>query len=188
MTKTKSLVLAMLLPLVANAAKVTLPTPPPSQFADSEAATNGVVCAVGPGHNRFRLSIELDAATNNCVLVEFGVDANDNGTLEREEVEFVVGWDCGEWVYRDSVAGVSESAASPPGRRSLDWVLSFNPDKSPKSLLATDGSTAVFQGPAPMTFFNLAWDTVRVVRRGAGTVDESACCRAFAAPSRIILM
>ena len=48
------------------------------------------------GHNRFRLSIELDAVMNNCVLAGFFVDAKENGAQEREEVEFAVGWDSGE--------------------------------------------------------------------------------------------
>ena len=187
MTNLKLTLLAMLLPLAANAARVALPAPAPSPFADTEAATNGVVCAVDAADNRFSVSLELDAATNNCVLVEFGVDSDGSGTLERGEVEFSVGWDSGEWTYRDLVSGLCESAATASGRRRLEWTLSLNPDKSPKTLLARDGAAAVFRGAAPATFFNLAWNRVRVVRRGPGQATESASFGTSVAPMSIIV-
>ena len=187
MTNLKLTLLAMLLPLAANAARVALPAPAPSPFSDTEAATNGVVCAVDAADNRFSVSLELDAATNNCVLVEFGVDSDGSGTLERGEVEFSVGWDSGEWTYRDLVSGLCESAAAASGRRRLEWTLSLNPDKSPKTLLARDGAAAVFRGTAPATFFNLAWNRVRVVRRGPGQAAEAASFGTSVAPTFIIM-
>ena len=187
MTNLKLTFLALLLPLAANAAKVALPAPAQSPFADTEATTNGVVCAVDAADNQFRISLELDATTNNSVLVEFGVDSDGSGMLERGEVEFSVGWDCGEWAYRDLVSGFCESAAAASGRRKLEWTLSLNPDKSPRTLLARDGAAAMFSGPAPATFFNVAWDMVRVVRRGSGQAGESASCGTSVAPMRIIM-
>ena len=189
MTNLKLTLLAMLLPLAANAARVALPAPAPapSPFADTEAATNGVVCAVNAADNRFSVSLELDAATNNCVLVEFGVDSDGSGTLECGEVEFSVGWDSGEWTYRDRVSGLCESAAAASGRRRLEWTLSLNPDKSPKTLIASDGTAVVFRGAAPATFFNLAWNRARVVRRGPGQAAESASFGTSVAPMSIIV-
>ena len=187
MTNLKLTFLALLLPLAANAAKVALPAPAPSPFADTEAATNGVVCAVDAADNQFRISLELDATTNNSVLVEFGVDSDGSGTLERGEVEFSVGWDCGEWAYRDLVSGFCESAAAASGRRKLEWTLSLNPDKSPRTLIDSDGTAVVFRVAAPATSFNLAWNRARVVRRGPGQAAESASFGTSVAPMSIIV-
>ena len=94
------------------AAKVEVSSLPPSQYADTEADTNTVVCSAAVADNRFRLFLELDAMTNNCVMVEFGVDSDSNGALERNEIEFSVGWDCGEWIWRDSRGGANGYGAT----------------------------------------------------------------------------
>jgi len=147
------------------AARVVVPSLPASEYADMEAATNAVVCYTSAGDNRFRLFLELDAETNNCVLVEFGVDADSSGALERGEVEFSVGWDCGEWGWRDHRGGCAAAVGRSAGRRRLGWTLCLRPDKTARRLFAEDDGV-VFDGAVPSTFYSSEWNIARVVRRG----------------------
>ena len=128
-------------------------------------------CSASESDNRFRLFLELDAETNNCVLVEFGVDADSSGALERGEVEFSVGWDCGEWVLRDHRGGCAAAVGGSAGRRRLEWTLWLRPDKTARRLFAEDDGV-VFDGAVPSTFYSPEWSIARVVRRGP---EPSAC-------------
>ena len=148
------------------AAKVEVSSLPPSQYADTEADTNTVVCSAAVADNRFRLFLELDAMTNNCVMVEFGVDSDSNGALERNEIEFSVGWDCGEWIWRDRRSGCAAAVVRSADRRRLEWTLWLGPDKTARRLFAEDGG-AVFDGAVPPTFYSSEWTLARVVRRGS---------------------
>ena len=62
------------------AGRVVVPQLPPSPYGDTEISTNAVICDVSLADNRFSLSIELDAGTNNCLMVEFGADSNSNNS------------------------------------------------------------------------------------------------------------
>ena len=156
---------------VHASARVLVPSLPVSGHVDTEAATNAVVCSASESDNRFRLFLELDAETNNCVLVEFGVDADSSGALERGEVEFSVGWDCGEWVLRDHRGGCAAAVGRSAGRRRLEWTLWLRPDKTARRLFAEDDGV-VFDGAVPSTFYSPEWSIARVVRRGP---EPSAC-------------
>ncbi len=162
----KSIFLVFVSASVLAAARVVVPPLPAGEYDDTEAATNSVVCPATGTDNRFRLSLELDAMTNNCVIVEFGVDADSSGALERGEIEFSVGWDCGEWVWCDHLSGCGASVARSENRRRLEWVVALNQDKSAKRLLAFDNGV-VFDGVVPSTFYNTAWNMARIVRRGS---------------------
>ena len=165
-------VLCLGLALAVHAsARVLVPSLPVSEHVDTEAATNAVVCSASESDNRFRLFLELDAETNNCVLVEFGVDADSSGALERGEVEFSVGWDCGEWALRDHRGGCAAAVGRSAGRRRLEWTLWLRPDKTARRLFAEDDGV-VFDGAVPSTFYSPEWSIARVVRRGS---EPSAC-------------
>ena len=164
----KYLLIALCLGLTLTASaseRIVVPSLPVSEHVDTEAATNAVVCYASAGDNRFRLFLELDAETNNCVLVEFGVDADSSGALERGEVEFSVGWDCGEWVLRDHHGGCAAAVGRSAGRRRLGWTLCLRPDKTARRLFAEDDGV-VFDGAVPSTFYSSEWNIARVVRRG----------------------
>ena len=79
--------------------------------------------------------------------VAFGCDANGNGTVDDSEVSFAVGWDCGEWFFRDIVADVADSYAGSFGRKKLDWNLRLDQSLAPKALRANAGGAAL---PFPM--------------------------------------
>ena len=107
-------------------------------------------------------------------LRSFGADADSSGALERGEVEFSVGWDCGEWVWRDRLGGGGASAARGAGRRRLDWTVLLAPDKTARRLVAKDQWT-IFEGPVPATFHSPAWNMARIVRRGPEPELRAVC-------------
>ena len=153
------------------AAKVEVSSLPPSQYADTEADTNTVVCSAAVAVNRFRLLLELGAMTNTCGVVEFGVDSDSNGALERNEIEFSVGWDCGEWIWRDSRGGCAAAVGRSADRRRLEWTLWLGPDKTARRLFAEDDGV-MFDGAVSSTFYSPEWNLARVVRRGP---EPSVC-------------
>ena len=143
------------------------PTLPESAFADTEVETNLVFDAGTALDKKWRLSIELDASTSNCVEIAFGTDADGDGALGADERELSVAWDGGDWVLRDCVGGGSRSAAASSGRNRLDLALYL--DETRHGCRFGPGT---FQGEAEATFFNPAWDMARIVRRGVIPANE----------------
>ena len=127
----------------------------------AEAETNVVFSAGARGDNIWKLSIELESSLSNCVEVVFGTDANNDGVLGVGEGELCVGWDCGEWFWRDRRSGEVGSVEGASGSRRLDWVLRLNADRSARSIGGN-----VFSGIAAPTCFNPDWNLARVVSRG----------------------
>ncbi len=97
------------------AARVAVPSLPEPVRPLAEAETNVVFDAGAAGENLWRLVVELDASASNCVEVVLGVDANADGALGIEEGEFCVGWDCGEWFWRDRRGGARGSRRTRAG-------------------------------------------------------------------------
>ena len=128
----------------------------------AEVETN-VVFSVGmPGDNLWKLSIDLDASTSNCVEVVMGTDADEDGALGIDEGEFSIGWSCGEWFWRDRRGGGNGRVADGEGARRLDWTLRLTEEKTARSVVGN-----VFSGAVDTTCFNPAWNMIRVVSRGA---------------------
>ena len=144
--------------------------PPPSPYADTESVTNVTFCAGVPGDNFFSLSLALDASPSNNVEVAFGCDANGNGSLDDSEAAFAVGWDCGEWFFRDIAADVAGACAGSCGRRKLDWNLRLDQSLAPKALRANVGGAA-FPFPMTVTMYDPSWNVVRVTARGFGNAE-----------------
>ena len=139
---------------------------PLSAYADTEAVTNVAFNAGDSDDRLFRLSLELNATADNNVSILFGTDANENGVLDREEADTVVGWDSGSWFWRDRVTGAEAHTARTDGRRRLNWELSLNPHKAAKSVRAADADGVVFSGAIPAAMFNPDWDLMQVTARG----------------------
>ena len=66
----------------ALAARVDVPSLPPSPHADTEAVTNVAFGTGVAGDNVFALSLALDASPSNNVEAAFGCDADGNGILD----------------------------------------------------------------------------------------------------------
>lgn len=88
----------------AMSAEQTLPTPPPSEFADTESAA----VAVLPDRRKFSVAVDWLPTPSNCVQVAFGQDRNRDEDLEPEETDLVVGCDCGRWFMRDERTQVEQ--------------------------------------------------------------------------------
>ena len=85
-------------------AEQTLPTPPPSGFADTESSA----IAALPDRRKFSVSIDWLPTPSNCVQVAFGQDRNSDEDLEPEETDLVLGCDCGRWFLRDERTHVEQ--------------------------------------------------------------------------------
>ena len=164
--KALPIIMAMLLPSISLAQRITTDAPVLSSYADTEATTNVVLNAGDSDDRLFRLSLELNATADNNVSVVFGTDANANGVLDREEADAVVGWDSGSWFYQDRVSGAEAHTARTDGRRQLNWELTLNPHKAAKSIKATDANGVVFTGAIPAAMFSPDWNLMQVTARG----------------------
>jgi hypothetical protein len=147
---------------VLAAARLSVDALPEPVRPLAEAETNVVFSAGAQGDNIWKLSIELESSVSNCVEVVFGTDANNDGVLGVGEGELCVGWDCGEWFWRDRRSGGAGRTACADGMRRLDWTLRLASDKSARSV---DGN--VFSGVVAPTCFNPDWNVARIVSRGA---------------------
>ena len=146
---------------VAAASRMSVDALPEPVRPLAEVETN-VAFSVGmPGDNLWRLSIELDASTSNCVKVVIGTDADGDGALGIDEGEFSVGWSCGEWFWRDRRGGGTGRVAGAEVARRLDWTLRLAEEKTARSVVGN-----VFSGAVDPTCFNPAWNMIRVVSRG----------------------
>ena len=164
--KTAILSLAML-PFAAAAARLEPPQLPPSPFADTEASTNIAFSTGGANDRRWTFSLEIDADDAVNAQIEFGIDRNGDGALALDEGEAAVGWDCGEWFWRDKRGGESRRSAESPGRRRLEFAIYLDEQRQVRSLRGN-----VFDGGAQPTYFNPNWNMARVVVRGTNAVNE----------------
>ena len=131
--------------------------------AHAEVETNVVFSTGAATDNKWTLTIERDAATSNSVEVVFGRDANEDGALGIEEGELSIGWDCGEWFWRDRRSNAACRVEGTAPR--LDVTLYLNRDRAATSL-----ESSVFPPVVSPTCFNPDWNLARVVSRGAETI------------------
>ena len=136
-----------------------LPTP---ERPLAEVETNVVFSTGTATDNKWTLTIERDAATSNSVEVVFGCDANEDGVLGVEEGDLCVGWDCGEWFWRDRCSNAACRVEGSAQR--LDMTLYLR-DREAKSL-----ESSVFPPVVSPTCFNPDWNLARVVSRDAETI------------------
>ena len=85
----------------AFAVETTLPTPPPSAFADTESSTNIPFAGWNDLTRFMNISAEVFASLASCVQVAFGTDRSNDGDLTIDETDLVLGYDCGTWFIRD---------------------------------------------------------------------------------------
>ena len=157
------LVVAFLALSAFAGARVVVPQLPEAVRPLAEVETNVLFDAGVATDNKWTLTIERDAAASNSVEVVFGCDANEDGILGIEEGELSVGWDCGEWFWRDRRANAACCVEGTAQR--LDMTLYLNRDRAAKSL-----ASSVFPPVVSPTCFNPDWNLARVVSRGAETV------------------
>ena len=174
------IVLSLLLPVVVKAGVVSGSSLPASEYADTEVSTN--VCLVvtqelSAGDNRrfFDVSLSLVATPTNNVEIAFGVDADGDGVLGRRERDFVLGWDCGVWFWRDRRAKVETrfgEGIAGGAERTLMWRVKVDGDHLPRSFAATEGRATLATGAATAAMFSPQWNMARVVARGGVVSNE----------------
>ena len=87
--------------IIARATDITLPTPPPSSYPDSESTANVAVTNGTCRCRRVKLTLSADFTPSNGVQVAFGQDTDSDGDLAPEETHLVLGVDCGEPFVRE---------------------------------------------------------------------------------------
>ena len=158
------IVLCLGLALAVHAsARIVVPSLPEAVRPLAEVETNVVFSTGAAADNKWTLTIERDAAVSNSLEVVFGRDANEDGVLGAEEGELCVGWDCGEWFWRDRRANTTCRVVGTTQR--LDVTLYLTRDREAKSL-----ASSVFPSVVSPTCFNPDWNLARVVSRGAESV------------------
>lgn len=174
-------VILLVMPLCAVAETLYFPQPPPPERPGWEASTNAVLNLTDSGSRYFRIRMSVNGSLHNCAMLEFGVDANANGCLERNEVEMSVGWDCGEWTCRDRVNGLRSMAARQSGLRRMDFLMNVRGMDSASYLLDARDGGSLFSDISHGGLFNPSWNMVRLVTRGDSPL-ESASVRLFHEP------
>ena len=158
------IVLCLGLALAVHAfARLAVPLLPESARPLAEVETNVVFSTGAAADNKWILTIVRDAAVSNSVEVVFGRDADEDDVLGVEEGELCVGWDCGEWFWRDRRSSTACRVEGTAQR--LDMTLYLNRGREAKSL-----ASSVFPAVVSPTCFNPDWNLARVVSRGAETV------------------
>jgi len=133
----------------------------PSQFADTEVATN-VPCALDlPSLKEYRIGLGLVGTPSNNVEVALGHDADGDGVLSLDEAAISLAWDCGEW-------SVSGAWCLVPGAPEL---TTSGPDTN--GFVVAEIAVAVSNHKAkPAWLYDRSWNLVRVTRRGVDDPEE----------------
>ena len=105
--------------------RVVVPQLPPSPYDDTEISTNVTFSAGGEDLRLFSLSLAVDATPSNTLQLAFGQDVNSDGVLDWQETDFLLGWRCGAWFFRDKAAEAVALSAKEPGWRRLEWRLAL---------------------------------------------------------------
>ena len=158
--------------------RVVVPSLPEAVRPLAEVETNVVFSTGAATDNKWTLTIERDAAASNSVEVVFGCDANEDGVLGIEEGALLVGWDCGEWFWRDRRSNAACRVAGSGSR--MDWRLRLSStvtsstegsDPSVEDCRAAKSlASSVFPPVVLPTCFNPDWDLARVISRGVETL------------------
>ena len=135
-------------PLLAKVARVA--EQPPSEFADTEVVTNVAIAVRDAERTHVEASIALAASPSNSVEVSFGVDADGDGKLCFDEIDWTLGYRCGAWFCRDARTDDF-----------VEWPELQGDGRVRRSVRLRRHEV------------NPAWNVARVVRRGVVSVSES---------------
>ena len=103
-------VLAALFASPALAARVDVPSLPPSPYADMEASTNLQLRVNAAALQSLTLSVSFGSCETNEVLVAIGADGDGDGDLSLDEAALAYGCDCGAWYRADLRTGAASAA------------------------------------------------------------------------------
>ena len=132
---------------VALAARIEVPPPPVSPFADTEVTTN-ISFAAANGHVRFlELAFALDGCASNCVQVAFGHDADGDGVLGFAETDTLYGWRNGRYFAESVRDGVRVEEPADPTAASCAFAIGMrlSKDLAPLEFSATNSLGAAVE-------------------------------------------
>ena len=140
--------IAALLLIPTMARGVTVEPLPQSAYADTEVSTNMPFAVSLDSMSRLEFTLSLDVSVTNSVEASIGTDADGDGNLSLDETDYTVGCRCGVWFQRDAIADKEVEIVGGGGqRRERLFVL-----KKQK--------------------LDLAWNLVKVTRRGVAEIGE----------------
>ena len=196
----RSLFLLFLSLSALTASAVTLDVaklPAPAHFNWEVSADTALPTNRTDNFRVFRLELTFNATPSNNVQVAFGRDTlPEDGFLELEETDLIVGWDCGEWVLRpqDMRDWYTSAPASNSGPHTLTASIRVNAQGVPLSAVFTDRDGAgefTFPGltlaPFPEWLNPGLWTHLRVTARGSSATNETVRARFLPDGARIII-
>ena len=148
------------------ARQITVTQLPEPNIPLTEVETNVVFSEGRTNDNKWLFSMELNPSVTNCVEVVFGIDKDADGVLGVDEGTFCIGWDCGEWFWRERLLNEEWRISEESDLRRLELSLYFKSDKTVSSI-----SSNIFGGDIPKTFFDTDFDLLRVISRGAERIN-----------------
>ena len=180
--------------LSATAATLDVTRLPAPSYADREVSGDTALPAGRTeGLRVFRLELTFESTPSNNVQVAFGRDTRPaDSSLAAEEIDFIIGWDCGEWFLRPHGLKVRHTftPAAAGGRRTLTAAIRVNPQGVPQPSVFKDGSAAfTFDGlalsPFPEWLNPSLWTHLRVTVRGADAAAENVSASFLPGGARI---
>ena len=148
------------------ARQITVTQLPEPNIPLTEVETNVVFSEGRTSDNKWLFSMELNPSVTNCVEVVFGIDKDADGVLGVDEGTFCIGWDCGEWFWRERLLNEECRISEESDLRRLELSLYFKSDKTVSSI-----SSNIFGSDIPKTFFDTDFDLLRVISRGAERIN-----------------
>ena len=169
--------IAILLTAVAAVvlARTLMVSLPPVAHADTETVANVPLAASLDTAGRFAFSLTCIATPTNNVEVAFGKDANGNGALDVDEIERVVGWDCGAWFTRSGADGeyITAETCSSGETRTISWELKTSLQGAPSRLSVVADGMTVFSELSIADGYSPTWNMMRLVGRGLDASQEN---------------
>ncbi len=170
-----------------------LPAPP---FPGWEVSSDAALPSNRTDNMRtFRLELTFNATPSNNVQVAFGRDTlPEDGFLEAEETDCIIGFDCGEWFLRpqDMRDRYTSAPANTSGPHTLKVSVRVNAQGVPQSAAFSDGEDAfTFPGltlsPFPDWLNPGLWTHLRVTARGSSAANETIGVRYLPDGAKIII-
>ena len=150
------------------AATLNLGSLPQIEHLDCEVSTN-IVLATSPDMSEMEFTLSLFSTPSNVVEVAFGADADLDGDISREEIELIVGCECGLWQIVDSNDGNKYIYAESLGDNEFKWNAWMPKNQDSKRInIWLNGQPVFAQLPSDMFVFKRSWTHFKIISRGKG--------------------
>ena len=150
------------------AAAFNIGTLPQIEHSDCEVSTN-IVLATSPDMSEMKFTLSLFSTPSNVVEVAFGTDSDLDGDISREEIELIVGCECGLWQIVDPIDGNKYIYAESLGENEFKWKTWMPKNLDSKRInVRMNGQPVFAQLPLDMFVFKRSWSHFKIISRGKG--------------------